>query len=59
MKVLTIVLEESLSGQKKLSYYGNMPLNEAFALIHEAILKEAKDIAVEAYKKEDKNGDNL
>ena len=59
MKVLTIVLEESLSGQKKLSYYGNMPLNEAFVFIHEAIVKEAQNAAVEAYKKEDKNGDNL
>jgi len=59
MKVLTIVLEEALNGQKKLSYWGNMPLNEAFASIHEAIIQEAKKAAVEASKKEDKNGDNL
>ena len=59
MKVLTIVLEDSLSGQKKLSYYGNMPLKEAFALIHEAVVKEAQDVAVKAFQEGDKNGDNL
>ena len=58
MKVLTIVLEEAANGQKKLSYYGSMQLQEALAFLLEGI----KEQAVEKYKetlKEQKCGDNL
>jgi hypothetical protein len=64
MKVLTIVLEEALNGQKKVSHYGNLPLNEATSIILEVIKEEAVQKALKEYSeslkmKEQKDGDNL
>ena len=63
MKVLTLVLEEAVNGQKKVSYYGNLPLSDSVSLLLEIIKEEAVQKALRAYKEslneEQKDGDNL
>ncbi len=57
-KVITIVLEVE-DGKKIVSRYGDMQLNEAYIILHELILREAQNLAVESYKKEVSNGSNM
>ena len=54
-KIFTVVWD----GEKEINYIGNIPLQEVIALVQQIMIKEIKEQAVEEYKKEQTNVDNL